>query len=251
MTDEQTVETGTVQPSEVPESVRANLDAISDDIANSSPTPNHAAINADTEKAEQQKAEHAHLRDADGAPFDPAIHVTDSEGNPKLTTKGRLRKRPGRKSGGVSSAGLSSERVRNPATGEQSSALKRQQARMSGGAAANALIMFGVVMGGDEWNPIQDEKEGIDERAQLQQAFGDYFEAKEMSDIPPGVALSIAVVAYAAPRFTMPQTKSKMQKFKEWIASKIAKRRVRKNGAQSNSGNDGKRQDDTSKTSGK
>lgn len=249
MSDE--IENGTIKTDEIPETVRANLDSISDDIHASAPAPNMAAIDADKEQADEQKAENAHLRDADNAPFDPDMHVTDADGQPKLTSKGKLRKRPGRKAGSVSGGRKASAGGSKISTGDHSNALHRQQARMSGTAAANALVMFGVVMGGNEWAPMLDEREGLDERAQLQTAFGDYFEAKEMHDIPPGVALSIALVAYAAPRFTMPQTKSKMQKLKEWVAVKIAKRKVRKNGAQSDIGNDGKRQNNAGEKTSK
>ena len=197
------------------------------------------AIQAADDKQTHIAIEYADKRDSKGNPFDPDIHVTDDDGRPKLTKSGKLRMRPGRKSASNVSVGPTSN-----AAGL--SPQQKLQARQAGDAAANSLIMLGVVLGGEEWHPIKDESTGLDEKAHLTMAFGDYFEAKEMTDIPPGVALTIAVSAYALPRFTMPQTKTRMQKFKEWTATKIAKRRMKKNGPQPDSRNDGKRKDDTS-----
>lgn len=237
------------ESSEAEATGNANLDAISESIGDESPTPNLGAIEADKNEAESAKAEYAHLRDADGNPFDPDIHVTQADGSPSLTKRGKLRKRPGRKAGQSSGTTASASRLKTPEGGTAEVTMRqRQQARMSGAAAANALIMLGVTVGGDEWQPIANRAEGIDEREQLQIAFGDYFEAKGMNDIPPGVALSIAVVAYAAPRFTMPKTQSKFQRFRENVAAWIAKRRMRKNAPQPDTRDDGKRQNNAGET---
>lgn len=227
----------------------AGLDSITEALAGASPTPNTAAIEAAGEKQEAIKEQYADLRDSRGNRFDPEIHVTDENGEPKLTLKGKLRMRPGRKSKPVDS-GRAKIGGALP-TKEGMTHAEKMQARMTGDAAASALVTLGVVIGGDEWNPIVDETHGIDERANLSHAFGDYFEAKEMTDIPPGVALTIAISAYVIPRFTMPKTKTRLQRFKEWIATKIAQRKVRKNGGtHSDFGNDGKRQDDSSQGTG-
>ena len=228
---------------DVPDTVCANLDAISADIAESSPTPNEAAIAAEAAKTAEAVARHAHLRDVDGNTFDPAIHVTDSDGEPKLSGKGKLRKRPGRK------AGVTAKRHSSKKAAEDNTALNRQHARMSGAAAANSLIMLGVVVGGDEWNPRKDVETGLDEREVLQCAFGDYFELKNLQDIPPGVALATAVIAYVTPRLAMPKTQTRLQRCKEWVFSKIAKRRARR-ATQSNTRDDGKRQNDTRESTG-
>jgi len=229
----------------------ADIENITAALADASPEPNDAAIGAHAEKEETIKAEHSHLRDAKGMRFDPALHVTDDSGQPKLTKTGKLRRRSGRK------PGQTAEKIKGRVGGIGSlsaesdgalSAQQKAQARMAGEGAASALITLGVVLGGEEWHPITDDQHGIDEKAQLQGAFGDYFEAKEMTDIPPGVALTIAISAYALPRFTMPKTKSRLQRFKEWVAVKLAKRKVAKkgsdDGALADTRNDGKRQND-------
>ena len=231
------------EPENAPSGV-ADLDSITESLVSASPEPNTAAIEASGQKEERIKEAYADLRDSRGNRFDPEIHVTDENGEPKLTMKGKLRMRPGRKSkvAGADKAAIGGALP----TREGMTHQQKMQARMTGDAAASALITLGVVVGGDEWNPITDAETGIDEKANLSHAFGDYFEAKEMTDIPPGVALTIAISAYVIPRFTMPKTKTRVQRFKEWIATKIAQRKMRKNsGPQSDTRNDGKRQDDT------
>lgn len=230
----------------------ASLDAIASELADESPAPNVAAIEAEKEKSEAFKREFAHLRDRDGNPFDPAIHATNADGTPKLTANGKLRKRPGRKSG--DSVGVSSKSRLGGIPGASAPVTsaegitheQRAQARAAGVSAANALITLGVALGGDEWQPIVNHEQGIDERAQLENAFGAYFEAKGLRDIPPGVALTIAVGAYALPRFTRPKTQKRVSTLKEKLFVWIAKRRARKHESQSDTRNDGKRQNDVS-----
>lgn len=146
--------------------------------------------------------------------FDPQIHEADEAGNPVFNSDGTLRRKRGRKPGqsyGFSShAPYSANGIANlgdgtPA-GDQAEFLKRR-------AAANAAtaILVGAATGifGNEWQPIADKKSGLDERANLQRAFEDYFEAAGTIDLPPGLALAVSVAAYALPRFGMPQTKEK------------------------------------------
>jgi hypothetical protein len=54
----------------------------------------------------------------------------------------------------------------------------------------------------------------------LEHAFGEYFVAKQWGDLPPGLALCAALAMYTLPRFAMPNTKTRLQKFKEWAARK-------------------------------
>jgi hypothetical protein len=64
----------------------------------------------------------------------------------------------------------------------------------------------------------------------LESAFGDYFEATGKTDIPPGMALTVAIGGYMLPRFTMPKTRSRMGKVKDWFVKKLADRKLRKHG---------------------
>lgn len=233
----------------------ADLDSITETLANASPTPNHAAINAQKEQNEEAKAQYADLRDSKGNRFDPEQHVTNDSGEPVLTKTGKLRMRPGRKAGQKSESS-SKGHIGGQANTKNENGMTAQEvahARATGTAAASALITAGVVLGGDEWQPRVDSKEGVNEHESLSFAFGDYFEAKGVTDIPPGVALTIAIVGYAAPRFVMPKTQSRVTRFKLWAATKWnnrkAKKVEKKDGAQSNTGNDGKRENDASEAS--
>ena len=199
------------------------------------PVSEHTVAAHDAAEAEKA-SRFADLRDASGAAFDPEIHVTDANGEPSLTKLGKLKRRPGRKGSPASSANTSR-------LGTLSSAQKTGQAgepgtatpgavspRVAGRFAADALILLGVQIGGEEWLPAVNEEIGLDEKATLEMAFGDYFEAKNIADFPPGVALTIAVLGYAAPRFAKPKTQKRVGRLKGWVARKLAERKLRKEG---------------------
>jgi hypothetical protein len=154
-------------------------------------------------------------KDAVGAAFDESIHVRDADGNPKKTVRGTWALKRGRKATPQSAQSS----VVGPAKPMQSVA---QVARATGENAAALLVTTGMTFGGKEWEPVLSEEHGIDEMANLKKAFGDYFAAKNMQDIPPGIALSIAVLGYAGPRFFAPQTKARLSAVKQWIAPKAA-----------------------------
>lgn len=101
-------------------------------------------------------------------------------------------------------------------------------ARAAGSAAAAMLTGSMTMMMGSEWQPRTERDAGFDEQKFLSQAFGDYFVAKNISDIPPGAALSMALLMYFTSRSTMPQTRSKLQRFKSWIGIRLAARKIRK-----------------------
>jgi len=104
------------------------------------------------------------------------------------------------------------------------------QARATGVASANMLISLGRAIGGEEWKPIKNTEYKIDEKLNLENAFADYFEATGKTDIPPGMALTIAVGAYALPRFTMPATQKRAGKVKQWFVKLLADRKLKKHG---------------------
>ena len=174
--------------------------------------------------AESQKAE-SEAQESPG--FDPAIHLTGADGKPVKTKTGKFRKKPGR----PASNGKAASTVYKAESAEKSpEALKREQAHQTGKFAAGALIQLGVTIGGDEWMPTTVQTEGgpISEQAGLEYAFGNYFESQGLTDIPPGIALAIAVGGYALPRFTKPKTKSQLGKLKDFIGSKYLAWRSRR-----------------------
>lgn len=178
-------------------------------------------------KAEQAELEskYAGMIDAAGETFDPEAHAVDGDGNPKKTKAGNWAKKRGRKS---VSENASVGRVGGKLPEKAPEQIAREKSFATGRFAAGSLIQLGIMIGGDEWHPIKDAQSGIDERAALESAFGEYFAANDMTDFPPGVALAIAVGGYALPRMAAPKTRSRLGKVKDWIAEKyLAFRRKR------------------------
>ena len=212
------------------ESNRNNLSDIVSTIEKTKPEISDHAINAYQEKEATIKESHAGLVDRDGNPFDPAIHKTDANGEPVLTKAGKLSKKAGVKKGNVSRGTNKSQSFVGGPQPPTQDELNKIKCRATGAAAANTIITLGVVVGGDEWQPIKNEDYGIDEKANLENAFADYFEATGQTDLPPNLALTVACAAYALPRFTMPKTKARTSKVMTWFKKKWADRKLKKHG---------------------
>lgn len=157
--------------------------------------------------------------DIDGKAFDPEQHATDANGTPKKTQAGRWAKKRGRKNGST---------VGGPAGQKEAAETLKGSAHVQTGKAATSLLVTMGMMWSEEFQPIRDHANGIDERLMLESAFSDYFAAKDIDDIPPGVALTFAIVAYIGPRLTMPKTQSRTQRFGNWLGQKWLKRKNRK-----------------------
>lgn len=206
----------------------ADIKSIGDSLADAMPDVQEHAIMEESQKAEKAREQWADLRDTDGHGFDPEIHRTDSNGNPVLSARGKLVKKPGRKSGGKSQKAESVVGGKPKAQTPEEAA--KVSARASGAMAANLLITLGVVVGGEEWRPMTNPQIGVSEKDMLESAFADYFEATGRTDIPPGLALTVAIGGYVLPRFTMPKTIGRMGKIKAWVARKLADRKLKKYG---------------------
>lgn len=199
----------------------ATVDAIASTLISEKPAVSeHAIAAAQVEAAAQQG------KDSQGNSFNAAIHATNADGSPRKTITGRFALKRGKKSGAAPSAtsqpATSIKGVVVPGASAQQSA-KEQAARQGGAGAANLMLMCAVGLGGDEWQPRRDEKSCMDEKLMLETAFGDWFAAHEWQDLPPGLALVAAIGIYAMPRFQMPKTQTRMQKFKGWLGAKIGK----------------------------
>jgi len=197
--------------------VVSSLEEISSDLVLNMPDVQEHAIQMEEEKEQNNIDKHSHLVDKDGYTFDPALHVVESDGTPKITAAGLLRQKPGHKN--------KSKIV------ELQKGKDVQQQRASGKVCASILIQLGISFGGEEWQPSKDAKTGIDEQAMLESAFSEYFEATGMSDLPPGIALTVAISAYALPRFTKPNTKKRTANLFKKFGGGMKKlfKRVRKN----------------------
>lgn len=80
-----------------------------------------------------------------------------------------------------------------------------------GKVAAGALVSVSCMLGGEDFRPVVDPKQGINELATLEQAFGDWAQANDMTDIGPNTALVISVGAYMLPRFARPKVQSRVK----------------------------------------
>ncbi len=182
---------------------------------------------------------YSHARDVHGRSFDPKIHETNAEGAPVFRKNGMLRLKRGH--------GSEVHRERTGQSEVRTAAEVRAEPSpaKAGGAIAESIFALGQALGGEEWTPAVNHQYGIDERAQMHDAWSRYCESKGLDDVPPGLAVLIACFAYAGPRFAMPKTKSRLQKAKEWAVGKWVGWKLRKSGGDTRSdrGNDGKRKD--------
>lgn len=139
--------------------------------------------------------------DDGGNIFDPDIHAVDGEGNPKRTKRGLWAKKRGR-----------SGTVTKP------DSMASQEA---GRATAETIFMFCVTCFGEEWQPIEDVKIGLNERQQMTDAWAAYFQAKGTVEMPAWVVVAIACAGYGLPRISQPKTQSRLSKMWSWFKGKI------------------------------
>lgn len=130
-----------------------------------------------------------------GPVFDPSIHETNPDGTPRLTKDGK----PRRKRGTKPKNGYQGHTQQQPQPG-QVEGLKASDFKQSAGLVAGMMFMAGQAVFGPAWKPADEEKIAIED------AFARYFEAKGFDDIPPGLALIMAIGVYAGPRLAMDET---------------------------------------------
>jgi len=175
------------------------------------PEPQEHTIRAE----EQAKPATFSIVDRLGRPFDPAIHVTKEDGTPEVNVDGTIRQKRGRGARRPESRlGIPGRALSSPAA--------------AGTAIAEGIFSVGQLIGGDEWRPVFSAEHGINERASMRDAWVAYCEQKEITDVPPGVAVSLCVIGYIIPRFAMPKTKTRFETVKEWIGGKIGAFRRRR-----------------------
>lgn len=215
-----------------PAGLTTNIESIANELSETMPEVQEHAIEQEILSENEKLAQYSHLKDSDGNGFDPSIHKTNKAGEPTLSTKGKLIKKPGRKPG---AGAQGKSQIGSVVGGAQSVTIDKEghsrlQARASGTMAANLILQIGIVAGGEEWHPRTDESSGLNEKMMLENAFADYFEATGKTDIPPGMALTVAIGAYVLPRFTMPKTQSRLDKLKKGIKQWWINRKLRKHG---------------------
>jgi hypothetical protein len=212
--------------------INSNISAIGDTLAQSMPDVQEHAIAEEASKLSDAQAAWADITDRQGSSFHPDTHKTNKAGEPTLTNQGNCIRRPKPKEGGAKQTrsvigNQPGQPGANETSPEQSAKI---QARASGAMAANLLLTIGIVAGGEEWKPQKDVATGMDEKAMLEGAFSDYFEATGKTDLPPSMTLIVAIGAYSLPRFTMPKTQTRIGKLKSWVVKKLADRKLKKHG---------------------
>lgn len=159
-------------------------------------------------------------KDASGEVFNPALHCTMEDGvTPRYTAKGNFRRRRGAANTSSVSPATTAQMVDYGATGQML-----------------AGLFFGLTTGtlGPDWEPSNDE------RTQITQATIRYCEANAVEDLPPNIALVLAVSIYAIPRINLPSTK-------ERFALLLGRKPKNKpNNAYNNTGDDGIRENNPS-----
>ncbi len=221
-----------------------SIEDIHEEIQEESSAPSTAAMEAAQEIVVEKAKETEGTKDSKGVVFDPKLHAVNSEGEPSKTPLGKFRKRRG-----LSTVSMTNKAIKE----QQQTAEQKQSARVAGQLAADMFVGTAVTVFGEEWIPVgpkgKQEVATFNEHENLRRAFSDYFEAKGISDFPPGMALSIAVTGYMIPRLAGgKETKSRLAKAKVWITEKYQamKDRSKKDAAQPDTGDDRKRKDDTS-----
>lgn len=167
--------------------------------------------------------------DAQGRAFDPALHETGPDGAPRLNAAGGLRMRRGRKPGASAAPRATASTFAAPqgVAPQASAAPIPDTAKIDATATVMAELVFaiGMAAGGSEWKPRDEERDS------LKDAFRNYCATRGVSELPPELVVAVALGGYAIPRCFMPETKSKIQRAKEWLYAKIAVWKARRNPA--------------------
>lgn len=191
---------------------------VTDKLIKEMPNVQENAIDQLDSEKEQVKAG---FRDKMGRAFDALIHLTDDDGEPKLTKSGKLRiKRgfgPDAKTPKVSTIGGIDEtgKVGFAQSADQSEA----EILATGQSAASLTFVIGMAVFGSDGKPSQDEIN------QVTYAYQTYFRAKNIRDLPPGVVLVTALATYTVPRLMKPKTTKKISTLWDRARAKLSKNR--------------------------
>ena len=199
---------------------------LADDLVNNMPEPQEHAIAEEASKLGASETEPTKKagtvadgpRDTKGNSFDPALHQTNPDGSPKLSPKtGRLMKRR-------------APRDRKSSVAQPDAPLQgggeATQIKMAATATVESIGMLGRMLGGEEWAFVRSVEHSIDEKAAGIDAFTQYYTSKGVTDVPPGVIITIWALSYIGPRMAMPQTKSRFNLAVAWVKNKLSRKKA-------------------------
>jgi len=168
------------------------------------------------------------------------------EETPELSETPAPKKR-GRPPGSKSSVSTLAKKV--PGSNKEIStapAVPATDYKMMGAQCAQMTFLLGTVIGGADFAPMQKNPiTQISDQEMLTDAYAKYAEAKQMNDLPPGMALGATLMVYIASRLQFPNTQSRLQKIGGFFKHIWSKIKGRKNGARSNGGDNAVRENDT------
>lgn len=162
--------------------------------------------------------------DFKGRAFDPALHEVDADGKPAINRDGYLKCYRGKHGSTTSHTEAQRptprskcEPVAKASPGAVPVPGPDVEAQIDASAAAfSGLFVTGsVLIGGEEFAPEPGEGEA------LKESFAQYFRAKGVVDLPPGVVLGGAMVCYIAKRWNAPKFTARregwIEKGKRWF----------------------------------
>lgn len=191
----------------------SNTAGEAEEISSHMPEPSeHALSQMEESKESEQSAapqESAPKVDDFGTVFDPEKHTGSKLKN------GAWRER--KKSTVAAPRGKKKDAA--PAT---PAADPNAEAMATGQVIATLFLGACQSVGGEEWEPTQQER---DFQTAAWQA---YCVSKSIKELSPGMALFVALGSYAAPRLTKPKTAAKLGAVKTWFALRIARMKIRR-----------------------
>ena len=155
--------------------------------------------------------------DSAGIAYDPSIHSATKSKNARGEWRKKRRSKVSTGEATQSSSNSTTGNSLAPPTAEQLAAAKAKAMMY-----AEGIFMMGKAVGGQEWKPSDDEI------GTMRNAWEQYFIAKRQFDVRPELMPTVAIIAYATPRFTLPETKTRLGRFRTWIDARVANWRERR-----------------------
>lgn len=158
--------------------------------------------------------------DFKGRPFDKILHEVNPDGSPRLNRDGYICCRRGAPKVAKGETRPSRSKIApkevkgNPSSSPATVARTDPEPQIQATAQTTTVLVFamGQMIGGEEFKPEAGEPES------MQGAFANYYRAKGIQDIPPGVALSIVCASYVLKRWNKPQFKERRESW--WMKAR-------------------------------